>query len=138
MTFWLLLILLSLCGMAETAYLILCRVQKRHPLCSSDGACRLVLDSKYNSLFGFHNDVMGFFFYLAVFVDLLLIGTATGPVPVEFLALNALLIGGAVMSIVFTFIQWKLIKSWCLWCLMSACTTWLMAGVFFVAVMRSN
>ena len=129
---------LAFFGLCETAYLVFCRICTLRPLCTSDGTCQLVLKSKYSHLFGVHNDILGLLFYLAVLLDLELITLRIGPTAVEFLALNALLIGGACMSVVLTVIQWKIIKHWCPWCLASACTNWLMAGVFFVAVVGSR
>ena len=137
MILFILLLFLAFAGLCETAYLVFCRTYKMRPMCTSDGTCRLVLESKYSRLFGIHNDILGLFFYVAVLLNLALITMRIGPMPVEFLALNALLIGGACMSIILTVIQWKLIKHWCPWCLASACTNWLMAGVFLVAVVGS-
>ena len=135
MTVWILL-LLAFSGLAETVYLISCRLQKRRPICPAGESCSIVLESNYNSLFWIHNDIVGLFFYSAIIIDLLLIGMRIGFVPLEFLALNALFIGGACMSALLIYIQWKIIKFWCFWCLVSACINWLMAAVFFVAVLR--
>ena len=48
--------------------------------------------------------------------------------PQEFLIfIIALMLAGATaMSAIFTYLQWKVIKAWCFWCLMSAATVGIM------------
>lgn len=136
MTIFALLFTLAAIGMSETAYLVRKRITKEHPVCVSGESCLVVLHSKYGKMFGFiHNDLLGFFFYVVVTIvnGLLVIGVQ--PVDLWINALRVLMVLGSLMSIVLTFIQWKIIKAWCFWCLLSACTIWLMAVLLLLHVL---
>lgn len=127
MTIFALLFTLAAIGMSESAYLIRTRMANAHPACPIGGSCEIVLKSKYNHLFGFvHNDIAGFLFYVIVTIvnGLLVIGV--GPMNLWFQSLCILMILGSLMSLLLVFIQWKILKAWCFWCLLSAITVWLM------------
>ncbi len=125
MTALALLFTLAAIGISETRYLIQKRTDHSNPVCVIGGQCQLVLKSKYSTMFGMHNDVLGLFFYCTVAV---LAGTLlVGKFPMEVLqaieSVIEIMIGiGAIISLVFINLQWKVIKAWCFWCLMSAAT----------------
>ena len=109
-------------GIAETAYLIRERVSHHEVVCPIGGGCKVVLDSKYNKLFGVHNDVLGLLFYLATSAIAALLVIGTGPTAL----LNQLTVYATgfalLMSIRFFYLQWRVIKHWCFWCLLSSAT----------------
>ena len=115
-------------GISETAYLIRKRQEEEKPVCPIfGGGCETVLNSKYNRLFfGMHNEYGGIIFYivLAVIAALLVIGIDSA----SFLVLIAeiLLVLATLATLALIYIQWKIIKAWCFWCLMSAATVGLM------------
>ena len=122
-------------GISEASYLIRKRIAAERPVCPIGGGCEQVLNSKYNSLIlGIHNDLLGMLFYVgaAIIAGLIVIydgnpGVLSGllednPQPLLALALEAMLLGATAMSAIFTYLQWKVIKAWCFWCLMSAAT----------------
>lgn len=134
MTAHALLFTLACIGISETVYLIRKRLADSKPSCFIGGSCTLVLYSKWNKMFGIHNDVLGLFFYavMSVITGLLVIEVA----PVT-LWQNIAYVGvaiGALMSLYFVFLQWKVIKVWCFWCLMSAMTI----GFMSLIVLTSN
>jgi uncharacterized membrane protein len=110
-------------GISETAYLIRKRKKSEAPVCPMGGGCATVLSSKYNHLFGVHNDILGLLFYIffSALAALLVIGS--GNLPLLVLLAKIAVVIGILMSAALTFIQWKIIKAWCFWCLMSAGTT---------------
>lgn len=117
-------------GIAETSYLIDKRKAAEKPVCPIGGDCGKVLTSKYNKVFGFiHNDQAGRLFYVGVGLLTALLYLGYGPSDL----LNGLLMlavaGGLLMSAVLIFLMWRVIKAWCFWCLMSAATIVVMAGV---------
>lgn len=128
-----LLFTLAAIGISETVYLIRKRIALQKPVCIIGEDCQKVLESKYNKIFGIRNDVLGLLFYIVIsFITAFLV---IGVEPVawwDFLA-KILIAGGAVMSLALTYIQWKLIKAWCFWCIMSAITTWLMAIIILTS-----
>ena len=125
-------LVLSLLGLVETGYLISCRLRKQRPVCFAGTHCSLVLESDYNNLFGIHNDILGFLFYVACGMLSLLLMMTVGSTELELFLLRIVVGFGAVMSVFLIFLQWKVIKAWCFWCLVSALTTWVMAAVVFV------
>ncbi len=124
-----LLFTLTTIGISETAYLIRKRLAKERPVCVIGQECHLVLESKYNNILGIPNEVAGFVFYVAISLMTAFLIIGTEPVAL-WVASAKILIGiGVVMSIVFTYLQWQVIKAWCFWCLMSAVTVFLMAFI---------
>ena len=117
-------------GIAETAYLIRSRIVAERPVCPIGGNCAAVLGSTYNRLLGFvHNDVLGGLFYLAMAVLTALVVIGIGPAGILTRAMIFLASGGSVMSAALIFLQWRVIKAWCFWCLMSAGTVFVMAAI---------
>jgi uncharacterized membrane protein len=130
-----LLFTLAAIGISETVYLIRQRRMQEGPVCVIGSNCRAVLESRYNKIFGTHNDVLGLLFYI-------IIGAVTAIFVVEvdtffprLEIFTQIFIGiSVIISLIFTYIQWKVIKAWCFWCLMSAVTTVFMG----IIVLTSN
>jgi uncharacterized membrane protein len=113
-------------GISETSYLIRKRIAAEQPVCPIGENCYAVLSSKYNRTLGVHNDILGMLFYIAFafIVALLVIGAGD---PALWLKLAGLMLAGAsAMSAFLIYVQWKIIRAWCFWCLMSATTVGLM------------
>lgn len=114
-------------GISETTYLIKQRRAQRQTFCLLGKTCSVVLESKYNKILGIHNDLWGLIFYstISLLTALLVIGTnyQTGLEKIT----ETIIYLGALASLYFTYLQWRVIKAWCLWCLMSALTTFLLA-----------
>jgi uncharacterized membrane protein len=132
MTSFALLFTLSSIGISETAYLIRKRIALEKPVCPIGENCALVLESKYNKIFFMHNDVLGFLFYIAASFITAFLVIGVGPLALWKFILKLFIALGSLMSLVFTYLQWRVIRAWCFWCLMSAFTIWLM-GVIILA-----
>lgn len=133
MTALALLFTLAAIGISETAYLISTRRRHKHAVCVMGGSsCQIVLESKYNRLFGVHNDLLGFVFYLFLTVLLGLIVVGGGPLTTWGMMAHASITSAAVFSVFLVYLQKFVIRSWCFWCLMSAATTWLMTLIIFL------
>ena len=112
-------------GMGITTYLRVQHLRKKPPVCPIGEGCEVVSESPYSKTMGIGNDILGFLFYATVVVfELALINGCTAPLVI--VAERVLLGTGASMSVYFTFIQWRIIKAWCFWCLSSAFLTWIM------------
>jgi uncharacterized membrane protein len=123
---YILLSILSVIGIAETAYLIKKRINLEKPMCPINDDCSLVLNNKYNKFLFIHNDVMGLLFYITTLFMSLLFIFNIGPISLLFKIIAIIITAGAIVSLFFTYLQWRVIRSWCFWCLMSATTIWLM------------
>ncbi|OGH72114.1 MAG: hypothetical protein A2921_00530 [Candidatus Magasanikbacteria bacterium RIFCSPLOWO2_01_FULL_43_20b] len=131
MTAYALLFTLAAVGLSETVYLIRKRMAAEKPVCLIGESCSLVLESKYSKLFGVHNDILGLLFYItALFISGFLV---IGVEPLMFwnFIFKLSVAVGSLLSLFLTYLQWRVIKAWCFWCLMSAVTIWLM-GVILI------
>lgn len=129
-----LLFTLSAIGISESAYLIRARRAAQEPVCPIGHDCATVLNSKYNKILpGIHNDMLGMVFYLAMSLLMALIVILPAPPLWMPLAVFLLLAGATLASAVLFFLQWRVIKAWCFWCLMSAGTIILMDLIVLTA-----
>lgn len=121
-----LLFTLAAIGIAETVYLIRKRIAKEEPVCIFGEECSKVLESKYNKLFGFNNEFWGLAFYvlIAFFTAFLVIGVE--PMIFWDMLVKILIALGVITSIILIYLQWRVIKAWCFWCVMSAITVFIM------------
>ena len=121
---------LSAIGIAETAYLIKKRRLSQAPVCPIGEDCAVVLSSKYNSIFGLiHNDIAGLGAYIVIAVIAAMLVNGVGPLVALEQTLRVLVAGGAAFSLVLLYLQWRVIRAWCFWCVMSAFTLFGMLAV---------
>jgi uncharacterized membrane protein len=133
MTSYALLFTLAAIGISETVYLIRKRIASETPVCPIGGGCVQVLTSKYNKTFFIHNDVLGLLFYaMASFISGFLV-VGVGPLAFWDIIFKLSVAFAALSSLFFTYLQWRVIKAWCFWCLMSACTIFLMGIIILVS-----
>ncbi|MDP2676930.1 MAG: vitamin K epoxide reductase family protein [bacterium] len=133
MTALALLFTLAAIGISETAYLIQKRKETKRPVCVIGEDCVKVLSSKYNHIFVFiHNDTAGFLFY--IFISCITAFLVIGIPPIAFWILVAkiAIFAGVGLSCFFIFLQWKIIRAWCFWCLMSSFTIFAMAFIVLI------
>ncbi len=126
MTAQALLFTLSCIGISETVYLIKKRLSLQKPFCPIGENCLAVLESKYSRIFIVPNDILGLLFYIFTSVITVLLVIGVGPLLMLSIAMKIMVISGSLLSVFFTYLQFKVIKAWCVWCLISACTIWLM------------
>ncbi len=123
---------LSAIGISETVYLIRKRIAAEKPICPIGGGCEIVLTSKYNKTLFIHNDLLGLLFYItnSFIAAFLVIGVP--PIDIWSRLLVFMVVAGSLMSLYFFILQWRFIKAWCFWCLMSAATIWSMALILLI------
>lgn len=127
-----LLFTLSAIGIAEAVYLIEKRKAGQRPICLIGSDCHLVLESKYSKVFFIHNDILGLLFYLAVSFLAALSVIGVGDVIFWQNLIQISVLSGALLSLYLIFLQWKIIKAWCVWCVLSAVTNLLMAIIILI------
>ncbi|OGY92861.1 MAG: hypothetical protein A3H70_02895 [Candidatus Komeilibacteria bacterium RIFCSPLOWO2_02_FULL_48_11] len=132
MTSLALLFTLSAIGISETVYLVRKRIASEKPICPIGGGCVTVLASKYSKMLLIPNDVLGLLSYVTVSFIAAFLVIGVGPMFVWNSALKILVAAASLMSIFLTYLQWRVIRAWCFWCLMSAFTVWLM-GIIILA-----
>ena len=134
MTSHALLFTLSAIGISETSYLLQKRRAQEKPHCVIGGECHKVLESKYNNILGIPNEVLGLLFYVAISVLTSLLVIGVGPLVLWRALSRIFILSGALFSLVLTYIQWRIIKVWCFWCVMSALTIFLMAVIVLIKI----
>ena len=111
------LIVLVILGIFDSGYLIKKRVKKQPLSCPINGGCEKVVESRWNAIFFIKNDVLGLFYYILIlFLALYLFFTSE-----KLLFLTKLISGASLLfSLFLVFIQVKIIKEYCFYCLISA------------------
>ena len=132
MTSFALLFTLSSIGISETVYLIRKRIALEKPICPIGGGCEKVLESKYNKIFFIHNDVVGLLSYIIISVIAAFLVIEVPPATLWSLLIKILVVTASLASLFFTYLQWRVLRAWCFWCLMSAFTIWLMAFIILI------
>ena len=133
MTSYALLFTLSAIGISETVYLIRKRIAQEKPICPIGDNCTLVLTSKYSKIFIIPNDVLGLLFYItASFITAFLV---IGVEPLVFwdFIFKISVAFGTLLSLILTYLQWRVIRAWCFWCLISSFTIWLMGSIIIIS-----
>jgi len=124
---------LSAIGISETMYLIRKRIASEKPICPIGDDCAVVLSSKYSKIFFLPNDVLGLLAYVAITVIAGFLVVEIGPLAFWKIILNISIVAMSLTSFFFTYLQWRVIRAWCFWCLMSASTIWLMAMILLIS-----
>ena len=116
-------------GLSETAYLIRKRKASELPVCPIGEDCVVVLNSRYNKFLGVHNEYLGFVFYAVVSLIAVLLVVGVGPRDLMAYFAKIMIFGASFASLLLLYIQWRVLKAWCFWCVMSAITIFVMALV---------
>ena len=111
------LIILALLGIFISGFLIKNRLKRKSVICPIDGGCDEVLKSKWNAVFFIKNDILGLFYYILIlFLALYLFFVSE-----KLLFLTKIISGASLLfSLFLVFIQAKIIKEYCFYCLISA------------------
>ena len=133
MTTFALLFTLSAIGISETVYLIRTRIAAEQPVCPIGEGCATVLTSKYSKIFVIPNDILGLLAYMVISFIAALLVIGVEPISLWSLLLKILIGIATLISLFFTYLQWREIRAWCFWCLMSAFTIWLMGIIIILS-----
>jgi len=96
-------------------------------VCIVGEECHRVLESKYNKILGIPNEVLGLALYIAISFITAFLVIGIGPATWWDRLAEIMILGGTVMSLYFVYLQWKVIRAWCIWCLISTTTIFFMA-----------
>lgn len=116
-------IVLCVLGLANSLYLVRKHYQKKPLVCPLEHDCSVVTEGKWSHVFGIRNELLGSLFFL------LLLGGALSTifVPVFQPTIFILFIIGTGGSLLFSgfliFVQIRIIKDYCFYCLLSALIT---------------
>ncbi len=130
------LVALALIGLVDSWYLAQSAATNTALVCDIDGldGCNTVANSPYSRVFGVPLADFGLAFY-----GILLLASVAGfrlSSRRFFRGLLALAIVGALLSVYFVYVQFMLIEAVCIYCLVSAATSWLSLGVATILYRR--
>jgi len=121
MIFERILIVLAVFGLVDSAYLWYEHRQKNASLiCPLDHDCSAVTESRWANMFGVRNEVLGAIYYFLMLlggVGLAMKGETTFPLKTLLVAAS---LGGFIFSGFLTVVQFRVIKDYCFYCLISA------------------
>lgn len=131
-------IALSLLGLADSWYLAESAATDT-PLVCGPGmleGCNAVAQSEYSQLFGIPLGVYGVLFYALTLV------LASAILFLKVRGMQVYLLGltgaGALSSVAFLFIQFFLIKAFCVYCVLSAVISFVLVGLAFLIFKRAH
>ena len=133
MTSFALLFTLSSIGISEAIYLVRKRIASEKPICPIGEGCEKVLTSKYNKILLIPNDILGLLAYIVISIIAAFLVIGIAPMSFWNLLIKILIGVASLMSFMFTYLHWRVIRAWCFWCLMSAFTIWLMGIIMLVS-----
>jgi uncharacterized membrane protein len=116
--------LLAVAGLAVSFYIYWSVSRNRKLVCIIGKDCNAVVESKYDSLFGMRNEIMGMGYYGAV-----LVGSFFALPSWVWLAVSGF---ATVVSVLLLGIQSFVLRKWCEYCVASALIT---IAIFVVAVL---
>jgi uncharacterized membrane protein len=123
------LIVLAFIGIIDSVFLIYKNMKKEALVCpvGDPEDCNVVLESKYSKIFFIKNEVLGFFYYVFIFlIGILLYFNISN---VFFLPIKRVLFFVSAAALVFSvflfYIQTKKIKKYCFYCIISAILSFL-------------
>lgn len=128
----LIILTLALIGIIVSLYLNHERRHNRPPRCLIVHGCKDVWESKYSKTFGVSNEILGIIFYSTMIVIewTLFIGDKSSLMGFG----EALfLLVGSLASLYFVYLEWRVIRAWCIWCTMSAIIVWVMTTLVLFA-----
>lgn len=112
------LLLLSLIGFLTSLFIFFKRKYKEKLVCVIGKDCDKVLFSRFSQQFGISNEVVGLFYYTAVFIGTLILIAVPTLVSIPLLWTQAIVIGAAALfSLYLIFLQLCIIKELCEYCL---------------------
>ena len=123
------LIILSVVGLLITAYLAISHLAGKKVVCPINSrSCNAVLDSKWSSIFGIKNEIIGLIYYAAIIIGVILINKGYPVVLTTIKVVSAL---SALFSTFLMLVQVRILREFCFYCF---CTTIVNIAIFILLV----
>lgn len=113
-------LVLSLLGITDAGFLFYKRFEAKPLVCPINHDCNAVTQSRYSHTFGVPNDLMGLLYYITVFICGLILVVAPGELVNLPRFLWFITGGGFLFSAYLTYLQARVLRDYCFYCLISA------------------
>lgn len=125
-------LVLALAGLAVAFYINYKKTKKEKLVCVIGKDCDKVVNSRYSSVFGIDNQILGMIYYLllAAFAIFSLAGLVWPAI--IFSVFRLMTVGAILFSIFLVGVQAFILREWCEWCLGSALINFLIGLVVFI------
>ncbi len=125
-----LLITLAILGAADTSYIFINHMKKKPLVCPMKGGCISVTESKWAKTLGIRNDIVGFCYYILIIILSILIWSGQEQITLWMLLISSIAV---LFSAFLVYIQAKVIKEYCFYCLVSALINLL---IFIISILN--
>lgn len=121
-------IVLAIGGVIDAANLMYRHAMKakKPMICPLNGDCSAVTESKWSTTFGVRNDLLGLLYYLATLAGIISAQYLPSFRSAIYLLLVLMTGGGLLFSAYLIYVQAKIIRQYCFYCLVSAGITTLL------------
>ncbi len=123
------LIILSILGIIDTVYLISSRIKKKPLVCMVGDDCNKVVHSKFSKIFYINNDILGLGYYILIIASALYLAYISKNILLSMQIISGI---SLLTAIFLFFIQSRILKKYCFYCVVSAI---LNLGIFLVFLM---
>jgi len=113
-------LVLSISGLVNAGFLVWKHYQKKPFVCPLDHDCSVVTESKWSRIFLVRNEVIGLLFFLGLIVGTLASLFNANWATLIFTVFPFATAASFLFSLFLVFIQFKVIKDYCFYCLISA------------------
>jgi len=119
----------SIIGIGVSLYIFNKKHNHQPMMCPRRANCDSVVTSKYGETFGIHNEIAGLTYYILIlFAGMFLLTYPVFATSSVHLVLVAFSGAAVAFSAYLIFVQAFILRTWCMWCLLSACANVLILG----------
>jgi len=112
------LIVLAFIGIIDAGYLAWHSLTKKLLVCPLNGSCEAVIESKWSRTFGVKNEFLGILYYISVLIGAFIV--AYYDIRLITLGLIVASSFALLFSVFLVYLQAKVIKQYCFYCMISA------------------
>ena len=123
-------IVASAFGFVISAYLLGSKLTHKPVICFIGKKCDTVLESKYNQLLGFPNEVLGIGYFLFILVALI---SGTYAMPTVFMLMQLASMASILFAGYMIYLMWNVLHKWCEWCLLTEFFAGILAVIVFLS-----
>ena len=114
------LLILSAAGFILSAYLYRKKKRSEELKCLRGTTCNVVIESKYSTIFGIDNTVVGMLYFALVFFLAVVESIYPAVVVFPFIFWGKLLLSGGAAFFSLVLVQFVILEKWCEYCLTSS------------------